>query len=57
MEEVMLQKLEWQLAPVTAIHWLGLYLQLMSIAETQEDIIGKFKIGFLTYIIIYVYIN
>ncbi|KAH7723848.1 CRE-CYE-1 protein [Aphelenchoides avenae] len=30
MEEIMLQVLDWSCNPVTAIHWLALYLQLMS---------------------------
>uniref|UniRef100_A0A183C400 Cyclin N-terminal domain-containing protein n=1 Tax=Globodera pallida TaxID=36090 RepID=A0A183C400_GLOPA len=32
-EEIMLEKLDWSCYPVTAVHWLALYMQLMSTDE------------------------
>lgn len=33
----MLQVLEWNCTPVTSIHWLGLYMQLMCTTEISHD--------------------
>lgn len=43
MEENMLQVLEWNCTPVTSIHWLGLYLQLLCTTEAinQDSYITK----------------
>uniref|UniRef100_A0A1I7YZA3 CYCLIN domain-containing protein n=1 Tax=Steinernema glaseri TaxID=37863 RepID=A0A1I7YZA3_9BILA len=40
-EAIMVQKLEWSLAPITSIHWLAIYFQLLgtrtSIAENGDS--------------------
>ncbi|KAI1711139.1 G1/S-specific cyclin-E [Ditylenchus destructor] len=36
MEEIMLQKLNWECSPITAAHWLSLFLQLMNANEITE---------------------
>lgn len=33
MEEIMLQRLEWNCYPITAVHWLALYMQLMNTCD------------------------
>uniref|UniRef100_A0A914KT80 Cyclin N-terminal domain-containing protein n=1 Tax=Meloidogyne incognita TaxID=6306 RepID=A0A914KT80_MELIC len=33
LEEIMLQRLEWNCYPITAVHWLALYMQLMNTCD------------------------
>lgn len=40
MEEIMLQQLDWNCYPITAVHWLALYMQLMNTNETIYDVDG-----------------
>uniref|UniRef100_A0A915DZ37 Cyclin N-terminal domain-containing protein n=1 Tax=Ditylenchus dipsaci TaxID=166011 RepID=A0A915DZ37_9BILA len=41
MEEVLLQILDWNCQPITSIHWLALYLQLMSTCDVTPEVCSK----------------